>query len=340
MASVQIADIYDPVVFNGAVQEAAIELNRFRASGIIADDATISAMASGPGQTGELPFFLGLTNDEPNYSSDDPTAFSTPAKITDGLQTYMSAHKNKSWSTMDLARELALQDPLGAIVNRIAKYWAVDSEKRLINSLKGVMADNIANDSGDMVNAIHLETTVGVGAANLISADAVIDTAGTLGDHASAIDAIAMHSVVYQRLQKQNLITYIPNARGEVNIPTYLGYTVIVDDSLAPRAGTTSGLVYTTILFASGVIAGGMGSPKVPSELERKPSSGNGGGEDILYSRQTEIVHPFGFAFIPAGGGALSGKSPTYAELATAAKWNRVYGQRKNIGIAFLTTNG
>ena len=336
-AAATLENIYDPTIFFAGVQEAAIELNRFWQAGILVRDARIDAMASGPGSLGDIPFFYGLTNDEPNYTNDNPAATATPAAITAGKQVYQSAHMHKSWSTMDLARELGLEDPLGAIINRVGKYWAVNNEKRLINTLKGVMADNIANDSSDMVNAIHTETGTAATAANLISAEAVIDTAQTMGDHSTVLNGICMHSVVYTRLQKLNLIDFIPDARGEVSIPTYLGYRVIVDDSLAPRAGTTDGFVYTTILFAGGVCAYGEGTPQVPSELERKPDTGNGGGQDILHSRATNIIHPYGFAFDST---AVAGISATYAELAAAAQWNRVYAERKNLGFAFLTTNG
>lgn len=337
-AAATLLDIYDPTIFNAGVQEMAIELNRFVASGIILRDARIDAMASGPGSVGDLPFFKGLTNDEPNYVTDNPGSSATPAAITTAKQTYVSAHQHKSWSTMDLARELGLQDPLGAIMGRIAKYWAVNTEKRLINSMTGVLLDNIATNSSDMVNAIHTETGTGATAANKISAEAVIDAKATMGDHAEELVAIAMHSVVYNNLQKLNLIDFIPDARGEVNFPTYLGMRAIIDDSLAPRAGTVDGFVYTTILFSGGAVAYGTGSPMVPSELERSPATGDGGGQDIIHSRATEIVHPYGFAFSTM---TMTGNnSATYAELAVAAQWSRVYAERKNVGIAFLTSNG
>ncbi len=339
MATTQLADIYNPLIFDAAVQEAAIELNRFLQSGVMLTDPRIDQMASGPGQTGDLPFYFGLTNDEPNYSSDDPASHSTPAKVSSGLQKYMSAHINKSWATMDLSRELALEDPMTAITGRIGKYWAVNTEKRLINSALGVLNDNIANDSSDMVNAIHTETGSAATDANRISAEAVLDAKQTMGDHSEMLVAIAMHSVQYTQLQKQNLIDYIPNARGEVVIPTYLGYRVIVDDSMPVRAGTTDGFVYTVMLVASGSFAYGSGTPTTPSELWRDPSSGDGGGQDILYSRGTEIIHPWGFAFDPTAGTPVAGQSPTYAELQDATKWNRVYAERKNVGIAFLTCN-
>lgn len=342
MATVQIADIYNPLVYDVGIQEAAIEKNLFVQSGVMVTDTRIDAMASGPGQVGELPFFFGLDNpqadgtDEPNYTTDNPATFSTPKKLTGAKQVYMSSHKHQSWSTMDLARELGLIDPAGAIINRMGQYWATDNQHRLVQSALGVLADNIANDSGDMVNAIASETIAGQSTATRISAEAIIDTASTMGDAAGGLSTIAIHSVKYAELQKQNLISFIPDARGEVNIPTYLGYTVVVDDGMPVRVGTTDGFVYTVMLIAGGVFAYGEGSAETPSELERIAGAGNGGGQDVIHSRQTTIIHPYGFSF---DNTAIAGQSPTYAELATAAEWNRVYAERKNIGIAFLTIN-
>lgn len=337
-AAVTLDDIYDPSIFDPAMQEEAIELNRFISSGIMQIDPRINAMASGPGHVGDLPFYNGLDNDaEPDYVDDDPTNLSTPEAVNVAKQVYATAHQHKSWSTMDLARELALEDPLGAIVGRTGKFWATNSERRVISTVTGVIADNIANDAGDMVNVIHTETGTAATAVNLISAEAVIDAAATMGDHATNLSAMAMHSVVYTNLQKQNLIDFIPNARGEVNIPTYLGYVIVVDDSLLPRAGVTDGLVYTTILFAMGAIAYGAGAPLVPSETDRIPGAGNGGGQDVIHTRVTEIVHPYGFAWADSAAAAITA---TRAELAVATGWNRVFEFRKNVGLAALTSNG
>ena len=330
--------VYDPTIFNEGVDEMAIELNGFLQSGIMVNSAQIAAMASGPGHIGDLPFFHGLTHDEPDYVTDNPATLSVAAAITAGKQVYATSHQHKSWSTMDLAQELGLKKPMSAIIPKIGKYWAVNSEKRLINSALGVLADNIANDGGDMVNVIHTETGTAAVAANLVTADDVIDTVATLGDHASKVNAIAMHSVVKRNLEKQQLITTLRDADNNPMFDVYLGkYRVIEDDSLAPRAGTVDGLVYTTIMFTAGAFAYGQGTPEVPSELERIPGSGNGGGRDIIHSRATEIVHPWGFAWDDS---IAAGVSATYAELKLATGWNRVYNERKNIGICFLTSNG
>ena len=335
MATVQIADIYNPLTFAPAEQEMQLELNRFINSGVLTMDPRLSAMAATGGNIGELPFFKPLGTEEPNYSTDNPAVNSTAAKITSDKMVFRLASQNKSWSTMDLAVELALQDPTQAITGKIGEYWATNNEKRAIQSAMGILADNVANDSGDMVNNIATDSASAVTANELIGSDAIIDTVQTMGDHGENLGVIAMHSVPYRRLQKQNLIDFIPNSRGEVNIPTYQGKTVIVDDSLPAVAGSNR-ITYTSILFSQGAMAGGFGAPQNASELDRDPSSGNGGGETILYSRRSDIFHFLGFTFTSAN---VAGQSATQAELATAANWDRVWN-RKNVGIAFLQTNG
>jgi len=159
MAVVQIADIYDPVTFNEAMQERQTEKNAFLQAGILTNDAKLQAHLQTGGQTGELPFYFalatsgaGATGVEPNFSSDNPAIASTPQNITSGLMTFRASYQNNSWSAMDLAREItSLSDPLSAIINRIATYWATNTQNRIIQSGVGILADNVANNAGDML---------------------------------------------------------------------------------------------------------------------------------------------------------------------------------------------
>lgn len=334
MATVQISDIYNPLTFGAYVDEDQIELNKFIDSGVLVMNPMVSAMAAQGGQIGELTGFKPLGTAEPNYSSDVPGTTSTPKNTTKYVMKFRSAAQNQSWSTMDLAVELALKDPANAITSKIGQYWATNNERRIIQSALGVLADNVANDSGDMVVDIATDGAGAIAAAETISGNSVLDTLQTSGDHSQNYSAIAVHSVVYTSLRKQNLIDYIPNSRGEIVIPTYMGMTLIVDDSLPAVAGTNR-ITYTSIFFGAGAFVGGQGRVENPSELEREASAGNGGGQTILHSRRSDIMHPLGFDFLSAG---LAGASATQAELAAATEWNRVW-ERKNINLAFLKTN-
>jgi len=335
MATVQIADIYDPLTFSQLTQEVSTAKNAFIQSGVLVDDPRITEQAAAGGTLGEMPNFKPLTQNEPNYSSDDPAVNSTPDNITKQKQIWRVAAMNRSWSAMDLARELSLEDPVIAINNSIGTYWAIEDQKRLVQSANGVLADNIANDSGDMVYDISTDANSAVTDAERISATAVLMAAATLGDKQLEFTAIAMHSICFTRLRIQNLIDYIPDSISQVPYPYYLGMRVVVDDGLPAIAGTYR-IKYTTVLFKAGVFARGTGRVEQPSELERKPSTGNGGGQTIIYSRKAEVVHPWGCSFLSA---SVAGHSATLAELATAGNWDRIYN-RKNIGIAFLKTNG
>lgn len=335
MAEVQIADIYNPLVFASAEQEAQVELNNFLASGVMVEDPRITAMASVGGNIGELPFFKPLGTEEPNYSNDVTGDSSTPNKITKAIMKYRLCSQNNSWSTMDIASDLALQDPVQAITNRIGSYWATTNERRLIQSTMGILADNVANDGGDMVVNIATDAAGAPTAAELVSNDAILDAQQTAGDHQAGFSAIAMHSVVYNRLRKQQLIDFIRDADNNTLFQMYGNLRVIVDDSLSAVAGTNR-ITYTTVIFGNGAVVAGMGRTAVPSELDRDPEKGNGGGQSTIYSRRADIIHPLGFEFTSA---SVAGQSATLAELATAANWNRVW-ERKNVPICFLQTNG
>lgn len=334
MAATRLSDIYNPLTFARRAQEAQLELNKFINSGILVSDAMLQEQIGAGGNIGELTNYNPLGTPEPNYSNDDPAVNSTPQKVDSAKMRFRLANQNQSWSVMDLSRDLALEDPVGAITSRIGQYWATVNERRLIRSCLGILADNVANDSGDMVVNVATDAAAAITDAERISADVVLDAKQTMGDHAGSLAAIAMHSVIFTRLQKQNLIVYIPNARGEVVIPTYLGYTVVVDDSLPAVMGTNR-VTYTCILFGRGQWGWANGRVETPSERLRKPDAGNGGGEERIYSRRSDLIHPFGFSFT---SNSVAGQSATLAELATAANWDRVHA-RKHIPLAFLQVN-
>ena len=83
---------------------------------------------------------------------------------------------------MTLQNALSGDDPMGAIASLVAEYWARRYQAVLVSSLKGIFADNVANDSSDMVSDIAIEDGDNATAANLMSGDAFIDGQATFGD--------------------------------------------------------------------------------------------------------------------------------------------------------------
>lgn len=331
MAVTKLADVVVPEIFDPYVTNQVLEYSSIIQSGMAVQDGTMNEFLRGGGQTINLPFWNQLSmSDEANISTDDETSSSTPKKMTAGKNIAIRHGLNQSWSAMDLASTLAGSDPMMALGNQVAQYWEKRSQARLVRSLIGVIADNVANDSGDMVNNIYSATPTD---ANRFSAEAAIDAWATLGDRWEEVQAMSMHSLTYFHLQKLNLIDFIPDARGETMIATYQGKRLIVNDENFVSGDTPA--KYYTFFYGNGAVAFANEPGKVPSEVERDPEKGDGGGQETLYSRQQFVIHPQGFQFTST---SLAKQSPTLAELIDATNWDRQV-ERKRVPIACLIHN-
>lgn len=366
-----VTDVVVPEIFTPYIQQLTEEKARLIQSGILVVNPLMANLLAGGGNTFNIPSFKDLDNDEDNVSSDDVSdqisltnnarfgagndgtfatidgtlAFldSVPLKTGTAQEIAVRLSRNNSWSSADLAAQLAGADPMQSIASRVAFYWSRRLQAAFIATYQGISKDNGANDSGDYSNDIAGATFVD-GVTNF-SAEALLDAAVTMGDSMEDLTGILVHSIVFNRMQKNNLIDFIPDARGETQIATFLGREVIVDDGMpngtaAVRGDGTAGAagVFETWLFGAGQGQIGFGSAKVPTETERKPAAGNGGGQEILFSRVEWLIHPTGHAYIgtsPTGG---PGNSTAANDLNNAGSWNRVYTERKQIKFARLIT--
>lgn len=327
MPATKIADVIVPEVFNPYVIERTATLTELALGGIIGRDPQFDELARSGGRVLEMPFWKDLTGADDVLS--DSSSLSVNV-INSGKDIAILHARGKAWGVNDLAKALSGDDPMRAIGDLVAAYWVRKQQDLLISVLKGVIADNVAANSGDMVKDVAIEAGNSAVAANLIGPEAVIDAATTMGDAANRLSAIAMHSVPFSRLQKQNVIVYQTAANADIRFPTYLGHRVIVDDSLPRVAGSTNGFKYTSYLFGEGAIALGEGMAPVPVETDRDSL----GGEDILITRRHFLLHPRGISWTGA-----TNAFPTNAACEAATAWARVY-ERKNVRIAALVTNG
>lgn len=346
--STAVADVVVPEIFTPYVQQITEEKSRLIGSGAMVSDPMIAEKLAGGGNTFNIPSFRDLDNDEENISSDEEddsftggTANSKPKKTGTGKESAVRLSRNQSWSSADLAADLAGADPMTSIANRVGSYWSRRLQAAFVSTVNGIYA---ANDKagnphkGDMTNNIAFD---GAGTAipyskgvTDFSAPAFIDAAVTMGDSMEDLGMVMVHSIVYARMQKNNLIEFIPDARGEVRIPTFLGRQVIVDDGVTKDGAG----VFHTWLFGAGAFRFGAGSPKVPTETERKAASGKGGGSEVLYNRVEWCIHPTGYKFAtnPNDGGPSN--AATAGNLANEDSWLRVYPERKQIKMARLIT--
>lgn len=334
-----IADVIVPQLFSPYVQQLTEEKSRLIRSGAIVRDPAIDQFLAGGGLTAHMPSWKDLDNDADNVSS-DTTGTSSPNKIGSADEIVVRLSRNNSWATADLAAALAGSDPADAIANRVADYWVRRAQAVFVATMTGVFADNDAapdateHTAGDMTHDVS-GASFADGVTNF-SAENFIDATLTMGDSMESLGMIFVHSIVYGRMLKNNLIDFVSDSvNGQaIRVPTFLGREVIVDDGI-----TRSGGVFHSWLFGAGAIRMGVSSPKTPTEVDRLPSAGNGGGQEVLYNRVEWCMHPVGHKFAvgsPASGGPSN--ASTSGNLAHAASWARVFSERKQIKIARLIT--
>ena len=333
MAKVKIEDILIPDVWDEYFLELTAEKSNLIDSGIVVPDKNLDKLALGGGNTIKMPFFSDLTGDDQILSDSDPLVTGKIGTKNDYARLHL---RGDARSVNDLSGALSGTDPLTVIANLIHSYWMRKEQATLIATLNGIFADNLANDSGDLIHTHGVEVAANVLAWNnaaptVMCPEAIIDGQALLGDSQDRFTAIAMHSKCLTDLVKQELIDYQKPSGSSTKLPYYLDKRVIIDDTCPTRAGTTDGTLYKSYLFAEGAIGRGEGMAPVPSEFERNALA----SDTYFITRRHFLLHPRGIKWVES---SVAGEAPTNAEVALAANWDRVY-EKKNLRIAMIETN-
>lgn len=354
--STTIADVIVPEIFTPYTQQLTMEKTAIIQSGIAARDDFLDNLLAGGGLTFTVPSWQDIGDPAENVSSDDANTDSTPNTTQTSGEVAVRLSRNASWSTMRLTTALAGADPMQSIASRVSDYWVRRLQRAFVAGAQGVFATNELSTpnlgrtgtglnaaygvQGDLTNDISA-TAYSAGVTDF-NAESFIDTCTLLGDAAEDVTAVFMHSIVYAKAQKNNLIDFIPDAEGHVNIPAFLGRRVVVDDGMPNPAGdstngaqTASG-IYHTWLVGPASFRLGVGTPVVPTEVFRYPSRGNGAGSDVLFNRVEWCIHPVGHAWIGSSPAYEGG--PTNAQLSQSGSFVRVFPERKQIKLARLIT--
>lgn len=333
----KVSDVIQPEVWAPYMIERTAELSSLINMGIVVPDDEIARLINSGGRLIDLPFWTDLDGDDEALQDNSDL---TPGAIDADQDTAVKLMRGRAWGTNDLAKYLSGDDPAAAIANLVAEYWNRREQTILINILAGVVADNVANDSGDMVSDIAIDDGDNAAAANLISGEAVIDAAQTMGDAKDRLTALAIHSAVEARLAKNDLIDYERDSTGTIIKRTFMGLSLMVNDN-CPRTAQTgagkSGYEYTSYLFGRGAIA--RADAALPANEAVETDRDGLASETYLITRRHFILHPRGVEWQDTTNSNTSPKNPSNADLALATNWDRVY-ERKNVRIAVLKTNG
>lgn len=337
----RISDGFVPDVWQAWMAKDTMETTAMFTSGIMAPDANLSAALAGGGRTINAPFWKDMGDDEPGIATDDPAIVATPETLTSGKDIVRRQLRTHAISVADLTPVITGGDPMARMRQAFSRYWERHFRRTLVNSLRGIFQDNINNFSSDMIKDISLDTSAAVTSAELISAEAIMDAAQTMGDAKRVFSTLIVHSDVQTRLAKLDLIDFIRDSDGRIMFETYMGYRLITDDNVTKltvaNGDTTNRTKYWNYLMSDGCVRWAEIPVATPAEIRREPLQGNGMGVEILVNRRQFAMHVPGVKWTDT---SCAGEFPSYADLRNVLNWSRVYPERKQIPVALLVTNG
>lgn len=313
------------IVFNTSFYKyfvnAVAELSALVNSGVVSADAAITTIAQSAGfggKTVNLPFWNDIMTDDEVLSD---SGNMDPKKINAGQDIGVIFRRGNLFKSSDLAADIAGDDPMKALATMLAKYWSRKQQKTIFSMLKGIFADNVANDNGDLVLDISQE----VGDDAILARNTLLYAAQLLGDAKNNLSALAMNSQAETVLNDIGGTLFKSGGETPAQLASYNGRSIIVDDGVHYEAATGIADIY---LFGAGAIALNDVPTKMPFEVGRDIAA----SADQLASRMSYIAHVRGFAWQSP---AIAGASPTNAEIEAAAAWDRVY-DRKQVRVCKL----
>jgi hypothetical protein len=339
---VVLADIVVPTLFSPYVQMLTEQKTKFIQSGLLARSGELDAFCASDsgGNTLNKPTWKDLDN-----TIEKVADITLPARVSQGagvvplpLTSYneiaVKLFRTQQWGAMQLAADLAGSDPMAAIANRVAEYEARQLQLTTLEILEGLFADNDAAPGGSDTHTAGDLTfdASGVGfvaGVTNFTAENLFDAVQTAGDSQEDFKVLAVHSAVFSRMRKNNLIDFIQDSVTGADLATFQGMKVVYDDQM-PKTGN----VYHSYIFAPGAVELGWGTHPRATEVVWAADGSNGYGETILYRRRIYCVHPMGHAYI----GAATGGGPANTVLEVAASWSRRCPERKQVKIARLIT--
>lgn len=283
----------------GAIDEAYnAGTNPFRATGVSTVSPLIAgSLADGENIRTEVQAWNDIEYVESNISNDDPEDHATPLKMESKLWGAVRGHRNVGVSGMNLVQDFTAKDPVAALAERVANYQNTDEVTQYFAVLDGL----IAGDATAKKFTYEMDTAFDI--KQVIRA-----LQAKKGDNAGIIKSLGLSSANYLELKLLNLVD-----RNNTDTKTSFGQVadlnLIVDDRFGTRiVGLGDGLFHS----------GSAPQSRKSVEVESDASAGNGSGQETIWFRWKNIIHPMGFdytgTFVAKGG-------PSFTELKAASAY-------------------
>jgi hypothetical protein len=358
LADLVVPSVFDPYRFNLSSKTSALVL-----SNILDTSPAHVAVAGSAGLKSTIPFTRPLVERARGWKADG-TNSTTAEKILTGQMdvprlkrfhklgwNQLAAHIAGLSQTMTMGRaswganvKINPGDVSSTLATMIADLWNEDLQQTLIAMLTGCFASN-SNVAGWTDNTApglasqSLDTTVTTGATtavNRVSPATLGRAAGLLSDRGNQLSTLAVHPEVYWGNLLPNNITPNQQTSGQDwQIPRYLQYNLLLDDTLPVDRTLPLYPKYTSYMFAPGSVC--FGDYKMDDEVGTEVTRDADQAEEYLFTRRMYMLQPKGVSY--AGAVPASGEGPDDATFALGATWQRA-DYAKNIGIVRLVTNG
>lgn len=341
-----ITDIIEPAIFTPYVQKITEEKAEFVQSGILQQSSQIASFLAGGGLVETRPTWKDLDNDAENVATEDLSFLysgtpATPSKITTYSEVLVRLTRTKQWSAHKLQDFISGSDAMAAIGGRVGFWESRRLQAAVLATVAGVLADNDAAPGGSDTHTagdLTFDASGGgfVSGVTNFTAENLLDAKQTMGDSQGDLKILAVHSAVYNRMLKNDLIDFRPDSAQGAALGSFQGMRLVVDDGM-PKSGN----VYHSYLFAPGALEYSFGDMPRATEIQWLPDAGKGLGQEVLYRRWALCIHPMGHAYTgsqSAKGGPANGDASTANTLAHAASWSRRCPERKMVKFARLIT--
>ena len=137
MPKTAVADIIIPTEFEKYAIERTAELSTFAQSGIVEAAPEFDELAGMGGREVHMPFWKDISGARQILSDSAPLSVN---KIGSDQDLARIHNDGNAWSVNHLASVISGGDPMQAIVDLVAGYWARTDEALIISCLKGVFA--------------------------------------------------------------------------------------------------------------------------------------------------------------------------------------------------------
>jgi len=256
---------------------------------------------------------------EDKFDEISETSDLTPKKVDEDPEYGVVVRRGIAYEILDTASLTTLGDPNKHVANKIANLAGRTADYSLISVAVG--ATPAANTH---------DIAVASGSQVYFSAEHCIDAMAKVGDEMDNLALIIMHSTVYARCVKNDLIDFEKPSEGPGRIPYFQGRRVIVSDRCPVDTTTPNYYEYSTFLVANGALLLDY-QRNLLVEFDRDVLAQS----DIIAASMHYIAHLVGMSWDTSGGGG----KPAEAALRTTSNWSLAADDEKAVGCVKLITN-